>query len=737
MSIVITGSALVSCLGPTRESTWARVVAGECGIGPMAALESRPADEKGGGQAADIGAIAHSQREVGYLRHTIVDALRDAGLWERSEDGPLAAYDPARAAVVMGTTLHGMRAAGQFLRRDDAALLDRFLAGSVLGRALAGLPMKGPRLSTCSACSSGLGAIALAITLIESGAADIAIAGGYDPVSEYAYAGFDSLRLIATGPLRPFCKGREGMKIAEGYAAVVLERWDRARLRSAHIHAHILGFGETADAHHLTQPHPDGVGAERAIRAALDMAGLDPPAVDLISAHATGTPNNDAAEFSAYVRVFAGALPRTPMAAFKANLGHTLGAAGAVELILASCARRDGIVPPVPNTTPETLEFPVSVHSAAASANIARTLSTSLGFGGANTCMILGGEPTPSASSAPNRVHRVAITGCGIILSGMPDRASLAARIGAKDPTSPGPGPIDEAEFAHLLSARRARRLSDYAKMTLASARRALDDAKVGDAWCQDAAVILGTMVGSTAFCESYYAQIVREGLAAANPVLFAEGVPNAGAAQLSLMLGIKGPCQTVIGSRTAGLDALGLAASRIRTGHWTHAIVGAADEYSPIVNRALAVKGVNPGRPGSSGDVATGAGAIALVVEREDALGARGARPLAWVDRWSWSLSDNLPRLLRDLGSPRRAVTSAYGAPSDLAELSVSSQPGREAWTGCGAPPELLSVGPFAAIAAWLGGRGLEPGAPAAFIAVDCCGSACGVSLVGAAPDQ
>ena len=185
-------------------------------------------------------------------------------------------------------------------------------------------------------------------------------------------------------------------------------------------------------------------------------------------------------------------------------------------------------------------------------------------------------------------------------------------------------GPIAESEFIDLLNARRVRRMSDYVKLSLAAAMLACRDAGITDilAFAATCSALLGTTHGSSNFSEAYYRQIVREGILAANPMLFAEGVPNAGAAHLSLMLALKGPCQTIIGTRTAGLDALHLAATRIASGEWDRAIVSAAEEYSPLVNAAYEHWGLHstsePAAPfsGQSGGFVAGCGAVTLVLE-------------------------------------------------------------------------------------------------------------------------
>ncbi|MDB5290347.1 MAG: putative 3-oxoacyl-[acyl-carrier-protein] synthase [Phycisphaerales bacterium] len=820
--ILITGAGLVTPLGLTRESTWEAVRAGRCGLGTLGAIEQPLPPESTGGQAPDLPETSDSaaSREVRYLRHAINEALADAG-----KSAPLP-HAPARCGFMLGTTLHGMRAGGRFFRSGDYAALAEFLAGATLrdatqglfpvadtARGMGGSPMSGcavgsalpnmptshgetfgraeptnadgttggppvPRKSfsydsagfaatACSACSSSLGSIALAVSMLRSGRLDCVIAGGYDTISEYVYGGFNSLRLVAPGPLRPFTRGRQGMKLAEGYGIVVLERADDAAARGAKALATILGYGESADAHHLTQPHPEGEGAARAMHAALENAGVSAAQIDMIAAHATGTPDNDAGEFAALSRVFGTDLPRVPVVAFKSHLGHTLGGAGAVELILSALCLRDQIVPACPNVRQEDVEFPglrVSTGTARP-AQIRATLNTSLGFGGANTCMILGPAPhrvaqpraaLPHRESQPEAVvpHRgpqlgaavphfasdVFITGVGVVLPGMIGNEAFSAAL-----TSPqarrvteDTGPIPESDIIALLNARRVRRMSEYVKLSLAATMLACRDAGIGDipAFAESCSALLGSAHGSTNYCEAYYGQIVKEGLAAANPMLFAEGVPNAAAAHLSLMLSLKGPCQAVIGSRTAGLDALALAATRIAAGEWDRAIVGAGEEFSPVVHTAYRHWGLhrtnNPAAPfakESTGFVA-GCGAVTLVLESGRSLEARGVRPRGRVlaatgpvplpgrgaarDPFAVQAlglqSQSRPKacttqyVLQSLGEFPHVITSANGTWLDRLESSALRRGGERVVTSlAGHIAESFSVMPLAAIAAVL----------------------------------
>jgi 3-oxoacyl-[acyl-carrier-protein] synthase II len=747
-NIVITGVGMTTSLGLWHETIWARILCGDVGMGPMSAMESPLPPGRDGGQAEDLPPqfAPDLPREIRYLKWTIAAALRNAGVLESSP------YFASRCACLLGTTLHGMRAAGRHFRSGDFSELQQFLAGNTLDLATKDFALAGMSATTCSACSSSLGSIALAVTLLQTGQADLVVAGGYDTISEYVYGGFSSLRLVAEGPLRPFSKGRQGMKLAEGYGIVVLERATDAKRRGATVLATILGWGESADAHHLTQPHPQGDGAARAIREAIARAGLTAADIDLIAAHATGTPDNDAGEYAAFCQIFGERLPQIPVVGFKSHLGHTLGGAGAVELILSAMALRDQIIPACANVKPEDVEFP-NLHLATGQpvpAKLRTTLNTSLGFGGANTCVILGLSPLPRYSGGEGqgeggilrrevsgseykdpltltlspgvpgeRGQDVFITGIGVIVPGIIGNDALLARLTTE--TNPAwerdAGSVHDSALEGLLNARRVRRMSDYVKLTLATATLALRDAGVTDttAFAEDCAAVLGSTHGSSNYSVAYYSQIVKEGLIAANPMLFAEAVPNAGAAQLSLMLALNGACQTVIGTRTAGLDALALAAARIASGVWDHAIVSAGEEYCPLVNDAYRHCGVGAtaeGSPPFTGErgFTSGAGAVTFILESRASIERRGGKARGRIEASTAArgnrsdVVETVSRVLAELKHPAHVLSSACGTWIDRAEAAALRQTGTGSVSAIyGHIAETFSASPLIALAAVL----------------------------------
>jgi len=350
------------------------------------------------------------------------------------------------------------------------------------------------------------------------------------------------------------------------------------------------------------------------------------------------------------------------------------------------------------------------------------TLNMSLGFGGANTCVILGPAPSAPPPCAPRQApvtREVFITGIGVILPGIVGNDALLARLasGGRPQVERDAGAVPQDAMAGLLNARRVRRMSDYVKLTLAATTLACRDAAIADTaeFARHCAAVLGTTHGSSNYSVAYYRQIVNEGLAAANPMLFAEAVPNGGAAQLSLMLSLKGACQTVIGTRTAGLDAIGLACARIRSGVWDRAFVGAAEEYCDVVCDAyrhcgMATAGGALPFTGETGFV-SGAGAVMLILESRESMERRGGRARGKILRTAATFGDreqiieSAQDVLKGLGNPGHIISSAHGTWIDRAEGSAIRRVGgaRVVASIYGHIAETFSVSPLVGIASVL----------------------------------
>ena len=343
-SVVITGAAIASGLGLSRQQTWDAILRGECALRPLTTIESPLPPGADGGEALPLPEdfAPDLPREARYLKWTLTDAIRDAALGRKCPTIPPTAL---RLSAGDDAARHARRRAISAQRRSRAPSVISLPATRFSWRptdwGLAAWPPASapPALPawrafrSASPCSSPV-------------EADLVIAGGYDAIGEYVYGGFNSLRLVAPGPLRPFARDRQGMKLAEGYGIVVLERSgdaDAARRDSAGDDPGRRGNLRCSSSH----PAPPagrgrGTGDELALHRPAGRTAAD---IDLVAAHATGTPDNDAGEFAAFSRVFGERLSAVPVVAFKSHLGHTLGGAGAVELILSAMALRDQIIP--------------------------------------------------------------------------------------------------------------------------------------------------------------------------------------------------------------------------------------------------------------------------------------------------------------------------------------------------------------------------------------------------------
>lgn len=374
----------VTPLGPDVESFWNALVAGCDGLGP---IERFPVEDLRVGTGGEIKRLAGERgRPPRGGRATLLLLAAAADLLSRT---PLAA-EPARIAVVVGTALGGVEEAERALRGEGGPAA---LAGALYhapAHALARrLGVRGPVITVSTACASGATALAVGADLLRDDRADLVVAGGYDVLCRFVMRGFDALRSLARDRVRPFDRRRSGLLLGEGAALVLLARDGDARRPRL---GRLLGHGSASDACHVAAPDPDGGGLERAVRAALGEAGVGPEAVDLVSAHGTGTPVNDPIETDVLRRVLGRRALEVPVNSIKGALGHTMGAAATLEAIMCLLAARDGVVPPTVGL--EEVDPACGLDHVPGTARrwpSRVSLSTSAGFGGCNAALVLEG----------------------------------------------------------------------------------------------------------------------------------------------------------------------------------------------------------------------------------------------------------------------------------------------------------------------------------------------------------
>jgi 3-oxoacyl-[acyl-carrier-protein] synthase II len=296
--------------------------------------------------------------------------------------------------TVVGTTSGGMTFGEEYYRavhanarlRDAASLIANYTPQKAVMDAQEALGISAPCQVIANACASGTNAIGHAFDCVRSGRYQRVLTGGYDALSELVFVGFDSLQAATAEKCRPFDSGRTGLVLGEGAAVLALENFEAAEARGAEILAEVVGYGLSTDNHHLTQPNPSGSGARQAMERALESGGLAPSDVDYINAHGTATPFNDAAEGKAIGELFG----RVPLSSTKGMMGHSLGAAGAIEAVISLLALREQMLPPNINfrAADPGLDLDI-VANEARQANVQTVLSNSFGFGGTNASVIL------------------------------------------------------------------------------------------------------------------------------------------------------------------------------------------------------------------------------------------------------------------------------------------------------------------------------------------------------------
>ncbi|MCA1691323.1 MAG: beta-ketoacyl-ACP synthase II [Acidimicrobiales bacterium] len=401
--VAVTGLGCISPVGNDRRTTWTALCEGRSGIAPITRfdasdLPSRIAGEvKGFDPTATFG-VAEARRTSRAIQLGMVaarEALADSAL----DIGPIA----EDVAVIMASGVGGI----EFTERASLAYRDRgykrvspFTATSMLVDMPAGMiatdvGAQGPNFAIVSACASGAHAIGEAAEQIRRGDAVAALAGG----TEGAITGVGMASFCIIGALsrrnddperasRPFDRDRDGFVAAEGSAVLVLEEWEHARERGAHVYAELVGYGATADAGHVTQPEVQGSGARRCIERALARAGLEPVAVGYVNAHGTATPLNDVAETRAMHAVLGPHAPLVPLSSTKSMTGHLMGAAGALEALVAVLAIHEGFLPPTINLDDPDPECDLDyVPHVGRAARPEVALTTSFGFGGHNACL--------------------------------------------------------------------------------------------------------------------------------------------------------------------------------------------------------------------------------------------------------------------------------------------------------------------------------------------------------------
>ncbi len=406
--VVVTGLGALTPLGLTTEAFWEGMMRGESGAAPISYFDTEDfattfACELKGFDPADYLDHKEARRMDAFTQYALVaadQALADAGL----DSAAMSQEQKQRVGVVFGSGIGGMKLFQDqtivFHEQGPRRLSPFFVPYMILDIAPGLIAMRhgfqGPNYATVSACATSNNAIGDAFMLIRNGMAHTVVCGGTEaPITKIGVGGFGAMRALSTRndepatASRPFDATRDGFVMGEGAGALVLESLERAEARGATVYAELTGFGMSADAYHLTAPHPEGAGARLAMQMSLDTSGLEAEDVDYLNMHGTATPLGDVAETEAIKKVFGAHAYEMNLSSTKSMTGHLLGAAGAIEAIASILAvRRDRIPPTINFETPDERCDLNYTFNEPAEREVNVAMSNAFGFGGHNTTLV-------------------------------------------------------------------------------------------------------------------------------------------------------------------------------------------------------------------------------------------------------------------------------------------------------------------------------------------------------------
>ena len=403
--VVVTGLGIVCPVGIGLEETWRGIVAGKSGIGPITQFDASTFPTRIAGEVRDFEAekfmdkreVRRNDRFIHFAMAASDMAIADAGL-------DMSKEDPELVGAIIGAGLGGLSTIEDtyktFLEKGVKRIGPFFIPSLIVNLAPGQVSlkhgMKGPNYSPVSACATANHSLGDALMVIQRGMADVMISGGAEAtITPLGIGGFCAARALSERndapekASRPYDKHRDGFVAGEGSGILVLEEYEHARKRGARIYAELVGYGATADAHHITSPAPEGEGGQRAMRMALRDARLAPERIGYVNTHGTSTPQGDVAECQAIKKVFgAHAKGGLAISSTKSMTGHLLGAAGGVEAVFSVMALHTGVLPPTINVEEQDPECDLDViPNVAREKRVDAVISNSFGFGGTNAVL--------------------------------------------------------------------------------------------------------------------------------------------------------------------------------------------------------------------------------------------------------------------------------------------------------------------------------------------------------------
>ena len=545
MRIAITGIGIVSALGFGKEATIDALLHEQSGIVAPVILPTQHRE-------CPVGEVRLSDEalkaRLGLSADTIIprtsllgvaaarEALSDAGV-NSTQNIPF----------INGTTVGGMDITEQCWREREAnaeTIVSHHTAGASTEAITAQIGSFASQQTISTACSSALNAVMAGCNMLRTGECTQVLAGGAESLSLFHFNGFRALQILSDDVCRPFAATRKGLNLGEGAAYVLIETEESALQRCAHIYGYIAGYGNACDAYHQTASSEDGEGAYRAMQQALNMAHVEPAAVDYINAHGTATPNNDASEYAAMRRLFGEQMPA--YSSTKAFTGHTTSAAGSIELVLSLMAMQQGFVPANLNLDTPMPEAAAPIQHTLHK-NLRFVLCNSFGFGGNDSSVLL----SKNAANLPEATDNLHVQPSADVCL------------------------IEPADYKPYIPAMQARRLTPALRQLVVAARQALEQAGLD---IPDA-IITGTDLGCICYSVGLLNQLTDEGEDALSPTLFMQSTHNTPSSLIAILLHTHGYNCTYSHGAMSYEQAMADARRQISLGLINNALVLAFDE--------------------------------------------------------------------------------------------------------------------------------------------------------------
>lgn len=638
MRCVITGLGMISAIGENVDECWKSAMASKSGIDHTKTVDTENcysdyAAEVRGDKWDNIACTEKMDRVSKLCIKAVDEAMRDAKIegFGGSE----------RAGVIMGSCVGGVVSVEKYYTKEKSAeLIPQMPISAIASQAAGYCGAGGAVMNVANACAAGTISISYAADLIRAGKADVVVAGGADSFSSVPFAGFTSLHALDANPCSPF-NHLSGITLGEGAGALIVESYEHAVKRGAKIYCEVLGSGISSDAHHITAPRPDGEGQMNAIRWAIEGSGISETDIDYVNAHGTGTAKNDEAEFLSLRTIFGGKNDHLSASSTKAMTGHCLGAAGAVEAVLAVKALTENTVPPTLGFSDDDLgllaERAGSIDfcpNSPKKKELDTVMSNSFAFGGNNASIIF--SKRTGSMKKPDKLPEICITGLGIVTpAGNGAQKYIES---CADENAPGTADlcssVGKDEYDELgLKMAFYRKLDRFSQLQAVSGMYALKDGNytVNSDNATDIGIIVGTSEGSLSPVCDFEMLIAEKGNANGSAFKFPNTVYNAAGGYLSICSGIKGYNVTATNGAQSGLFSVGYGMNVIRLGRGKAVLATGTDENNEIIRglyKDLGLAADTCVQPYSHSDKITlSDGSTSILLEDAETAKARGAR--------------------------------------------------------------------------------------------------------------